>query len=348
MRPALASRFLPLALLVLLTGCGARQAEPLDQQIDAIFRSAHAGGKFNGTVLVTRKDQTIYERSFGLADAEKNNANTADTRFLAFSVVKPLTAVLVFQQLEAGKMRLTDTLESFFPNLKGKRAGRLTLQQLLTHTSGIAEVISDHRDRRITPRDLESAGVKDGGDFEYSNTGYVILGLVLESVTGRTYEQLLQEKILQPAGMKDSGLVRTGRPLENLAKGYQLKGGKPVSVEPDIPMEIVDGAGSLYATARDLWRGDQALVAEKILSKKSQDLMLTQQVKGRYGYGWFLSEQGGRYFPWHKGDYRGYGAIFVRQIHRQETIVILSNLQDADVADLRTDVLRALKATPGN
>ena len=112
-------------------------------------------------------------------------------------------------------------------------------------------------------------------------------------------------------------------------------------------LEALDGAGSLYTTARDLWRFDRALAGDKILSRKMQDLMLTQQIKGRFGYGWFLSEQGGRYFPWHKGDYRGYAAILVRQVHRHEVIVILSNLQEADVSDLRTDILRALKADPG-
>jgi CubicO group peptidase (beta-lactamase class C family) len=338
---------LALATAVLLAGCGARQAEPLAQQIDDIVRSAHKSGKFSGAVLVTRKDQTIYAGSFGFADAQKNIPNTAETRYLAFSVVKPMTAVLVFQLVYARKLRLTDTLESFFPNLKVKPAGQLTLQQLLTHTSDISEVISDHRDRRITPQDLEAAVVKRSGDFEYSNTGYVTLGLVLEAVTGQTYEQLMREKILQPADMKDSGLVRTGQPIPNLARGYQLKAGKPVPVEMDVPLEILDGAGSLFTTARDLWRFDQALAKETILSRKMQDLMLTQQVKDRYGYGWYLSEQGGRYYPWHKGDYRGYTAIFVRQIHRQETIVILSNLQDADIADLRTKILRALKASPG-
>lgn len=335
-----------LGALILLAGCGA--SAPLDQQIGTIIRSAHEDGKFTGMVLVTRKDQTVYEQSFGLADLEKNIPNAADTRFLAFSVVKPMTAVLVFQLVDTGKLRLTDALDSFFPNLKGKPAGGVTLQQLLTHTSGISEVISQHLERRITPRDLETAVVKRNADFEYSSTAYVILGLVVEAVTGRSYETLIQESIFTPAGMKDSGLARTGRSTPNLARGYQLKAGTPVPAELGVAIEALDGAGSLYTTARDLWRFDRALAKETILSRKMQDLMLSQQVKGRFGYGWFLSEQGGRYFPWHKGDYRGYTAIFVRQIHRQETIVILSNLQDADVVELRTKILRVLKATPGN
>jgi CubicO group peptidase (beta-lactamase class C family) len=336
---------LPFAVM-LLSACRASPTDSLADRIDAVLRPAYEAGRFSGNVLITRRDQVVYERSFGQADLEKNIPNTAGTRFLGFSVVKPLTAVLVFQQLEAGKLHLTDTLESFFPDLRGKSAGRLTLQQLLTHTSGISEVISGHLDRRITPRDLAAATVDPKAGFEYSSTGYVCLGLVLEAVTGRSYESLLQEKILDPAGMKDSGLMRTDRGVPGLARGYHRVGNKVAPAELGVAMEALDGAGSLFTTARDLWRFDQALEAETLLSRRMQDLMVSQQVKGRYGYGWFLAEQGGRYFPWHKGDFRGYTAVLVRQIHRKETIVILSNLEETDVLGLRTKLLQILKAEP--
>ncbi|MGC4071200.1 MAG: serine hydrolase domain-containing protein [Nibricoccus sp.] len=333
-----------LAACLLFSGWGAIHAAPIDQQIDAIFRTAHENGKFNGTVLVMRKKQTIYEQSFGSADLEKKIANGPETRFPAFSILKTMTAVLVFQQIEAGRLQLTNSLDSFFPNLAGKPAGSLTLQQLLTHTSGISEVISDHRDRRITPQDLESATVKATGEFEYSNTAYVCLALVLETATGRSYESLFQERILDPAGMKDSGLLRTGRTVPGLAKGYQRKAGRLTFVGLNVAVEALDGAGSLYTTTRDLWRFDQALLGEKILSRKMQQLMLTPQVKDRYAFGWFLSEQNGRYFPWHKGEFNGYASVLVRQIHREEVIVILSNLDECDVLELRTKTLRVLKA----
>ena len=214
-----------LAVFALLSGCGAKPDGPLDAQIDAIVQKAHARGRFTGNVLVTRNETTVYEKSLGLADVAGNVPHTGDTRFLAFSVLKPMTAVLVFQQIDSGRLKLTDTLESLFPTLAGKPAGRVTLRALLTHTSGLPEVISEHLDRRITPRDLETAAVKPGGAFEYSNTGYVTLGLVLEAATGCTYGQLLQERILQPAGMNDSGLARTGRETPNLARGYHLQDG---------------------------------------------------------------------------------------------------------------------------
>jgi len=328
--------------LAALTGCARAAAPTLDEKIDAVFRDAHGDGEFNGNVLVMRAGATVYQASFGLADREKKIANSGNTKFLAFSVNKPLTAVLVFQLIDARKLSLDDRLDRFFSNLIGKPAGAITLQQLLAHTSGIEEIIDRHRDRRITPRDLEEAVVREPGSFNYSSSGFVCLALVLEAVSARTYAQLLEENILQPAGMADSGVLRSGVEVPGLAVGYRKAGGKAVVSPLGVPPEVLEGAGSLYTTAGDLARFDQALNEGRILSRRMQDLMLTRQVGDR-ALGWSLDEQGGKYFPWHKGSYRGFTAVFVRQIHRHEMIAILSNDQDTDVLDLRTEVLQLLK-----
>ena len=119
--------------------------------------------QFNGTVLVTRADTPIYQASFGFADRERQLANAAETKFIAFSVNKPMTAVLVFQLIDGGKLALDDRLDRFFVNLVGKPAGGITVRQLLSHTSGIEEIIERHPDRRITPQDLEAAIVQRRG-----------------------------------------------------------------------------------------------------------------------------------------------------------------------------------------
>ena len=328
-----------------LGGCDGNAAAPLPAQIDAVFRKAHADGEFNGTVLITRADTPIYQASFGFADRERQLANAAETKFVAFSVNKPMTAVLVFQLIDSGKLALDDRLDHFFANLVGKPAGGITVRQLLSHTSGIEEIIERHLDRRITAQDLEAAVVRDAGSFHYSSSGYVCLALVLEAVTQRSYGQLLEESILRPAGMTDSGLLRSGVSVAGLAIGYREADGKSVISPLGVPPEVMEGAGSLYTTVRDLWRFDQALNQQRILSRAMQDLMLTRQA-GERSYGWSLSEQDGKYFPWHKGSFRGYTALFVRQVHRHEMIAILSNDQDTDVLEQRTRVLRLLKRSP--
>ena len=148
---------------------------------------------------------------------------------------------------------------------------------MLTHTSGIEEVISRHRDRRITAQDLEIAAIKDAGSYEYSSSGFVCLALVLEAVTARTYAELLDEKILRPAGMANSGLLRSGTPVAGLALGYRVAAGKNEAAPLGIAPEVMEGAGSLYTTVGDLWRFDQALTAGRLLSQRSQDLMTTPQ-----------------------------------------------------------------------
>jgi CubicO group peptidase (beta-lactamase class C family) len=331
-----------LSAIATFASCGRDADQPLPAQIDAVFREAHADGEFDGTVLVTREDAPIYQASFGLANRERNLANTAQTKFLAFSVNKPMTAVLVFQLIERGKLTLADRLERFFPNLLGKPAGAITVGQLLTHTSGIEEIINRHHDRRIASEDLETAIVRDAGSFHYSSSGFVCLALVLEAVTQRSYAELLEENLLRPAGMTESGLLRNNLPVDGLAVGYREVDGKTEMAPLRIAPEVMEGAGSVYTTVRDLWRFDQALNDGRVLSRAMQDLMFTRQTGDR-SYGWALDEQDGKYFPWHKGSFRGFTAVFVRQVHRHEMIAILSNGQDTDVLDLRTRVLKLLK-----
>jgi len=330
-----------LLVIATLGGCARADDRPLGEQIGALFSEAHADGEFDGNVLVLRGGVPVYEASFGLADRERKIANNTHTKFLAFSVNKPFTAVLVFQLIESGKMALEDRLDRFFPNLAGKPAGAITIRQLLAHTSGIEEVIERHLDRRITPDDLETAKVSDAGSVKYSSSGYVCLALVLEAVTGRAYAELLEDGILGPAGMRNSSLLRSGVPVVGLAQGYRAAKGSEISPLGIAP-EVMEGAGSLYTTVGDLALFDQALNDNRILSKRMQDLMFTQQAGDR-ALGWSLDEQGGKYFPWHKGSYRGFTAVFVRQIHRHEMIAILSNDQDTDVLELRTRVLKLLK-----
>jgi CubicO group peptidase (beta-lactamase class C family) len=329
-------------MLFSLVACGSSAGQPISAQLEALFRGASADG-FNGSVLITRGDAVLFRGSFGTADEQAPLANTDDTRYLVMSVSKPLTAVLVFQQIEAGKLALDQRLDTVFANLSGKPAGAITIGQLLSHTSGIEEVISAHRDRRITPADLEGARVSSPGKASYSNTGFVCLALALEAVSGRSYAELIRERIFEPAGMHDSGVLRTGVDVPGLAMGYLSASGHREPQLLDVPPEVLDGAGSMYSTTGDLAKFDRALVAGKLLSADSQKLMYSR-VSADGGYGWSLGEQGGKGFPWQKGAYRGYTSVFVRQIHRQEMIAILSNDHEADVLGLRTQVLRLLKA----
>jgi CubicO group peptidase (beta-lactamase class C family) len=319
---------------------------PLPTQIDWIMHQAHERGELNGSVLIVRDSDVLYERSFGMADGAMNVPNGPGTRFLIGSLSKPITAILILQQVEAGNLTLEAALASVLPELTATPAGEITIHQLLTHTSGIEEVISRDPSRRITAANLRTAQVQLGGAFEYSNTGFVTLALVLEAVTALPYEAIVHQYVFEPAGMSGSGVVRTGRPIEGLALGYRLEGGSLVPVSIDYAIEATDGAGSLYSTAPDLARLDRALADGTLLSPQSLSIMNAQHVRGRFGYGWFLTEQDGQYFPWHAGEIPGYSSAFARQTHRREAVVILANLQDTDPRGLQREVLRVLKRQP--
>jgi CubicO group peptidase (beta-lactamase class C family) len=326
-----------------VSGCS--RPDSIEEQLDAIAQHAREEGELNGNVLITRGAKVLYERSFGTADLESERSNSAATKFAIASISKPFTAVLVMQLVEAGKLTPQTRLETIFPELAGKPAGGITIHQLLTHTSGIPELISRDPHKRITAGDLASVTLKPGAEFEYSNTGYVCLALVVEAVTGESYEAAMQRGIFTPAGMDDSGVLRTGKEVPGLARGHRGTIGLE-TVNFDFAPEILDGAGTIYSTARDLWRFDRALAAGKLVSAGTQALMYTQHVRERHGYGWFLSEQGGLYYPWHSGDMNGYSTSFARQVQRDEAIIILGNSAGTQARELQKEFLQALKQMP--
>ncbi|ESQ79314.1 serine hydrolase [Asticcacaulis sp. YBE204] len=332
--------------LVAVSGCQAKSASSISSQIDEAIRQS-GGDNFSGNVLVLRKGEVLFRKSFGLADRSTNALNQTASRFAAASLAKPFTAVLTFQLIEEGKLKLSDRLDGVFPELAGKASSTITVEQLLSHTSGIEEATEHHLDRPLVPGDLVAARLTSKpGVFAYSSAGYVVLKLVVEKASGQDYATRLNERIFIPASMKDSGLLRTNTEVSGLALGYAQSGNAPAKLS--VPVEILDGAGSLYTTTEDLARFDKALSGNVILSAQSQKIMHTRHTPNggaAWGYGWALADQGGKYYPWHKGDLPGYTAVMARQIHREELVVILSNQEKIDVNAMRQKILRILKAT---
>jgi len=329
------------ALALLLGGCGT--ALPPAQQIDGIVADASAGG-FSGTVLVVRGGQSLYAKQVGMADRARGVPIDAGTRFPIASVSKPFTAVLVMQLIERGQLEASDRLDAIFPAARGSAVAAVTVGQLLSHSSGIEELTERHLDRPLVPEDLATA--KRGhppGSFHYSSAGYVVLKLVVEKVGGQPFAERLAEHILKPAGMADSGVLRTGAAVDRLAIGYGKDGA--VARLP-VRIELLDGAGSLYATAGDLARFDRALADGRLLSAETQRAMVarhTAEGETEWGYGWALAEQGGHWYPFHKGDLPGYSAAFARQTHRDGVVVILANSENADLSEMRRQIMRVLK-----
>lgn len=328
--------------VLLMSGCNINPGKTPEEKIDYVVSKAFENGDFIGSVLVACKGEIIYRKNLGMADAGSGIPIRDSTKFLIASVSKPITAILILRLVEQGKIVLSDPLGKFFSIGNNSRASTVTVHQLLTHTSGIEELIGE--DHGFQESDLGQAefNFEPGSDFEYSTTEYVILKEIAERSSGKDFRELIGE-ICKLAHMSSSGVAKDPHRVASLAVGYRTTE-QVEPIEIGYPLNIVDGAGSLYATANDLLKLDRALYTEKLLSKESIELMQKQHVGQRFGYGWFLRERGGNWdVMYHEGNLPGYTSFFSRRTKNDETIVLLSNCGGLDLGDLENDISRILK-----
>ncbi|MES2808257.1 MAG: serine hydrolase domain-containing protein [Bacteroidota bacterium] len=337
--------YLLFLISVLMFSCNTNLGQTTSDKIDYIVKSAYKDGDFTGAVLVTDKGKVVYKNSFGMADAGHNVPVTDSTKFLIASLSKPLTAVLILRLAEQGKLGLHDKVSKYITSLDGYKSGNITIHQLLTHTSGIAEVIGEKHPFNKWDLLNNKFDFEPGTDFKYSNSGYVILKEIAQVASGKSYPELMSKEIFIPAGMSSSGIARDIKQIKNLASGYKTP--HQTDAAPiNYSLEIVDGAGSVYATAMDLYKFDRALASGELLSPQSVNLMLQQHVKEKYGYGWFLRERGGDWnTSYHKGNLLGYTAYISRQKTKHQCIILLANAENMELDDMERDIAKVLKSS---
>lgn len=293
-RPAL---LLPLALLV-----SSASAQTTARKIDALVKAYADQGRFNGAVLVASQGKVIYRKGFGWANAEWKAPNTPTTRFLIGSVTKQFTAMLVLQLVEERKLRLDGTIGDYLPEYPAGPGRAITIHQLLTHSSGLHNYTALPRFFPEWSRDpytpAQLVGLFDslpldfppGSAWRYSNSGYIVLGAIIERVGGKPYDVALRERILEPLGLRETGYEWNATLIPNRADGY-TRGFDGDEHAAYLDMSTPFAAGGMYSTVEDLYRWDQALAAHRLLSAESYATYLAPQVamgRGglRYGYGW--------------------------------------------------------------
>lgn len=290
--------------------------------------------KFQGVVLVARDGKPILEKGYGMASIELGVPNTPQTKFLIGSVTKQFTAALILQLQEQGKLDVRDPITRHLPSYPSEPGDRITIHHLLTHTSGLPSYTDDAAlmARRTVEMTVEEviATFKDqplqfepGTQFRYCNSGYFLLGAIIEAATGEAYEKVLQERILTPLGMTETGYAHNETVLPMRACGYSSEGGT-WSNALRIAMSLPYAAGSLYSTARDLLRWDRALLGTDVLSEESKAAMFTPALEN-YGYGWMIAERNGRRLISHDGGIDGFTSHFARYPDEKTTIVVLCN-----------------------
>jgi len=334
-RIALRCALVLIASLALPAFAGDRAAE-----IDALVSRYFDLNQFNGSVLVAQEGSVLLKKGYGMADYEWGIPNAPDTKHRIGSITKPFTAVLVLQLIEEGKLALGTSLSEALPYYRKDTGDRVTIRHLLNHTSGIPSLTglpalqADLRRTPIPPREIvETYCMGDlefepGSRYRYNNSGFVLLGAVVEQVTGRPYEEVLRERILRPAGMQDTLLDRTEALIERRASGYERPGGALLHA-PYTNMSIPFAAGALLSTVEDLFLLDRALYGETLLSTSSKDLMFTPG-EGDYGLGIGVQrrpvgpEGAERTVLGHGGGIEGFATIY-RRIPEERLCVVLFN-----------------------
>lgn len=327
------------------------------QKIDELVQKYYDYGLFNGSVLVAEDDKVLYSKGVGFADVENKIQNQPDTKFRLASITKQFTATLIMQLVEQGKIKLDGKLSEYLPYYRKDIGEKITIAQLMSHTSGMdnytnnAKFMELDAETSVTPKEFvlkycsNDLVTEPGTKWDYSNSGYFILGLVIEEVTGKDYGTVLNENILTPLGMTNSGYEKMGINYENKAIGYSNLFGE-IKPAKRIDMSVPFSAGSMYSTVEDMFKWDRALYTEQILKKESIDKMFTP-VMNNYGYGWQiveapLDEKTTLKFVTHSGGIFGFNTLETRFINDNKFIVTLSNHESGSLNQLITGIVNIL------
>ncbi len=335
-------------------------AQEKTQKIDELLSKYAEFGQFNGTALVAENGKVIFKKGYGLANFEWEIPNQTDTKFRIGSISKQFTALLIVKLAEEGKLKLDAPISTYLSNYPKETGDKITIQHLLTHSAGIPNYTDDPNffkekmRNRYTPEEFVSTfsnlplEFTPGEKFKYSNSGYFLLGYLIEKVSGKSYEDYLQEVILTPLQMKNTGYDHSQTVLKNRASGYDKKG-KLIKNTFYIDMSIPYSAGSLYSTVEDMFLWDQALYTNKLLSAKGMESLFASHINawgGFYGYGWAMREvanaDGSKLkLIEHGGSINGFHSNISRIPADKSVIILLNNTGGTALYEMN-DAIRAI------
>lgn len=325
-----------LSILVLLLAFQATFAQFDEGEIDQLI-AEHAGwGGFTGVILLAENGEIGYQKAFYPEYRKDSDPITLDSKFRICSITKAFTAILVMRLWEQGLLKPEDPISEHLPEIGIKTKDQVTIHDLLLHTSGFPEDAASDYAEEMSAGEMV-AKVFDGsrpygtqGEFNYNNIDFRVLELIIEKVSGKSFEKALQEQILDPLHMDNSGLLHHDKLPNGLVKGYHKDEDGRFSPESDYRIENYGAAGAMYSTLEDLMKLDRALQEGSLLKQATLDKMQESHPElGYVGYGaWtynypFIDSQP---FTWERrGGIRGFAGVFVRFPEADKTLIILSN-----------------------
>lgn len=336
-------------------------AQVPEKQFDSLLDAQFPTGGPGAVVLLAKEGTVLYEKAFGLANIEQSLPMKTTDVFRIGSNTKQFTAVAILQLAEAGKLTLQDDITKYIRTYP-THGKKITIENLLTHTSGIANYtglpgFNDLKRKSMTPIELV-AFFKDapmdfdpGTDFRYDNSGYILLGYIIEKITGQPYARYIRENIFQPAGMIHSFYDLPQELIPDRITGYKKAGAHYVNAD-FLDMSLPYAAGALLSTAGDLCRWYRTLVSGKIIGSASlQKAWSSYRLPGGrptgYGYGWFTGNVRGRPAVKHVGVVNGFVTYTAYLPKEKITVVILSNSESTGDLNLpASELIAAALGTP--
>jgi len=360
-------RRLPLVLLIVAAFLVDRPAAARDRSddqlgawIDAFVRAEMQRQHVPGVAIAVVKDgEVLKAQGYGLANVEHDVPVTIDTIFESGSLGKQFTAAGVMLLVEDGALSLSDPITRFFPDAPPTWQP-ITIRHLLTHTSGIPDYTDGAFDYRKDYSEDELARFAyaltpefpAGARWNYSNTGYVLLGIVIHKVTGRFYGDLLAERVFKPSGMKTTRVISEEEIVPHRAAGYRWVDRTLKNQEWVAPKLNTTADGSLYFSIRDLLAWDATVRAHGVLSEGSWSRVLTpvRLNSGRsypYGFGWAVEERGGQPLHQHGGSWQGFKTQYSRFPGANLSVIVLANLAQADPSALADGIAAIVNPSLG-
>lgn len=313
----------------------------IEAKIDAIFNQAYPANSPGASVLIAKDNKVIYRKAFGMSNLELKVKMEPENVLQLASITKQFTSVSILILMEQGKLSLQDPLSKYIADFP--RGNEITLHHLLNHTSGIKSYtnLPEFRAKTrldMTPEEIISSfknlplEFNPNEKYDYSNSGYVLLGYIIEKLSGKSYEDFIQKNIFDKLGMKNSYYANTYKIIPNKANGYQLYEGNYENAEymsPTIPY----AAGSLLSTVDDMFLWHKAIHQNTLISEKTKQMAFTNHTltngkHSNYGYGWFLNEIAGTTTLEHSGGINGFTTSGIYIPEGNIYSIVLTNLDD--------------------
>lgn len=321
----------------------------ITEKLDELMTAYTDVNMFNGSALVEKDGKILLNKGYGYSDSRKKIKNTTGSKYQIYSITKSITATLILKLVAENKLSLTDKLSKYYPSFP--MGDSITIENLLTHTSGIYNYNNDFSMPVNSEKSIlqflqtQPLDFRPGTGWNYSNTGYFLLGFIIQKVTGLPYETAVKKFVFKPLEMVNSGFNYKMLADNKKTTGYTILYNDTSNVAPVYDKNELFSAGGIYSTTGDLYRFHLAMQTNKIINKDLTSRAYTP-FRNNYGYGWFIDSVSGKRIISHAGGASGFRSNLIRIPEENLCIILLCNSENSDVTTIKKKILSILFNEP--